>query len=303
MTAPGGIAVRCIDVGRSFTSTKRTWWRWPTSRWRSGSESVARVRSIGIGQVDVDVHAGRAAPPDARGEIWLGDDELTTMPERHLLRVRGRRIGVVLQNPSRSLLPYATAEENILFARRARGAVPSSAHRAHGAAAPARPGRTGRASGRPNSPAANSSGCRSRWPWPAHRGCCWPTSRPVSWTGQPRQGRRSTRAGGPRVRHHDRAGHPRPGLRRRHQPPHHPGRRSGSGLRAEYTMSPRTARSRGEGPELRHLHPQAPFARVRTPWCGLTRSATPAVVAPSWTRSVWPSTPARRWRSWGPRQR
>ena len=44
------------------------------------------------------------------------------MSERQLLRWRGRGIGVVLQNPSRSLLPYASAEQNMYFARRSRPA-------------------------------------------------------------------------------------------------------------------------------------------------------------------------------------
>jgi ABC-type lipoprotein export system ATPase subunit len=41
------------------------------------------------------------------------------MSERQLLRLRGRHVGVVVQNPARSLLPYATAEDNIRFAQRA----------------------------------------------------------------------------------------------------------------------------------------------------------------------------------------
>src|SRR5579875_1716091 len=53
------------------------------------------------------------------GEIWLGDDELGSLTERELLVLRGRKIGVVVQNPSRSLLPYGTAEDNIRFAQRA----------------------------------------------------------------------------------------------------------------------------------------------------------------------------------------
>ena len=53
------------------------------------------------------------------GEVWVGDDELGRMSERELLRLRGRAIGVVVQNPARSLLPYGTAEDNIRFAQAA----------------------------------------------------------------------------------------------------------------------------------------------------------------------------------------
>ncbi|MDR0946070.1 MAG: ABC transporter ATP-binding protein [Bifidobacteriaceae bacterium] len=46
-------------------------------------------------------------PPQARvtGEIWLGDENLAEMRGRALARVRGRRIGMVFQDPSTSLHP------------------------------------------------------------------------------------------------------------------------------------------------------------------------------------------------------
>jgi ABC-type lipoprotein export system ATPase subunit len=40
------------------------------------------------------------------------------MSERELLELRAHRIGVVLQDPPRNLLPYATAEDNVRFAQR-----------------------------------------------------------------------------------------------------------------------------------------------------------------------------------------
>jgi ABC-type lipoprotein export system ATPase subunit len=51
------------------------------------------------------------------GEVWVGDAELNAMTERDLLRLRGAQIGIVVQNPARSLLPYGTAEDNIRFAQ------------------------------------------------------------------------------------------------------------------------------------------------------------------------------------------
>jgi len=56
-----------------------------------------------------------------QGDVWVADHNLSAMSERAILRVRGQLIGIVVQNPSRSLLRYGTAEDNIRFARRARG--------------------------------------------------------------------------------------------------------------------------------------------------------------------------------------
>jgi putative ABC transport system ATP-binding protein len=53
------------------------------------------------------------------GQIYLGADDITVMSETELLQLRGQRIGIVVQNPSRNLLPYGTAEQNISFAQRA----------------------------------------------------------------------------------------------------------------------------------------------------------------------------------------
>ena len=39
------------------------------------------------------------------------------MGERHLARVRARRVSTMLQGATRNLLPYATARQNIGFAR------------------------------------------------------------------------------------------------------------------------------------------------------------------------------------------
>ena len=52
----------------------------------------------------------------------------------------------------------------------------------HGAAGPGGPRARGRSIGRTSSPAASSSGSRSRAPSPTGPGSCSPTSRPGSWT-------------------------------------------------------------------------------------------------------------------------
>jgi putative ABC transport system ATP-binding protein len=52
------------------------------------------------------------------GHIYVDADDLTALPERELLRVRAERLGVVVQNPTRNLLPFGDAEDNVRFAQR-----------------------------------------------------------------------------------------------------------------------------------------------------------------------------------------
>jgi ABC-type lipoprotein export system ATPase subunit len=44
------------------------------------------------------------------GRVLIGDVDVGAVSERELLRLRRERVGVVLQNPSRNLLAYGTAE-------------------------------------------------------------------------------------------------------------------------------------------------------------------------------------------------
>ncbi len=44
-------------------------------------------------------------PGQVSGEVWLGDDDLVPLSEKHLLHYRGRRIGYVFQDPMTSLNP------------------------------------------------------------------------------------------------------------------------------------------------------------------------------------------------------
>jgi ABC-type lipoprotein export system ATPase subunit len=67
------------------------------------------------------------------GQLLVGADDLAVLPERLLLRVRATRVGVVVQNPDRNLLPYLDAVENIRFAQRGarsyrRAALPEPRH-------------------------------------------------------------------------------------------------------------------------------------------------------------------------------
>jgi ABC-type lipoprotein export system ATPase subunit len=84
----------------------------------AAGESVALLGPSGSGKSTLlSLLAGLLRP--TAGQIYLGADDITVMSEPELLRLRGQRIGVVVQNPSRNLLPYGTAEQNISFAQRA----------------------------------------------------------------------------------------------------------------------------------------------------------------------------------------
>lgn len=84
----------------------------------SAGESVALLGPSGSGKSTLlSLLAGLLRPTS--GQIYLGPDDITMMSEPELLQLRGQRIGVVVQNPSRNLLPYGTAEQNISFAQRA----------------------------------------------------------------------------------------------------------------------------------------------------------------------------------------
>jgi ABC-type lipoprotein export system ATPase subunit len=86
------------------------------------SETVALLGPSGCGKSTLlSLIAGLQRP--TAGRVLVGGEDVTVMNATELLAMRSNRIGIVVQNPGRSLLPYATAEENIRFAQR--GAAPS----------------------------------------------------------------------------------------------------------------------------------------------------------------------------------
>jgi ABC-type lipoprotein export system ATPase subunit len=58
------------------------------------------------------------------GRVLIGPYDVGRMPPRSLARLRGSVVALVLQNPARNLLPYATVRQNVAFAARPSGESP-----------------------------------------------------------------------------------------------------------------------------------------------------------------------------------
>jgi ABC-type lipoprotein export system ATPase subunit len=83
-------------------------------------EFVALLGPSGSGKSTVlGLLAGVLRP--SAGRVLIGSHDLGGMTPRALARLRGSVVGLVLQNPSRNLLPYATVRQNIAFAARPSG--------------------------------------------------------------------------------------------------------------------------------------------------------------------------------------
>lgn len=86
-----------------------------------GGEAVALLGPSGSGKSTMLALLSGLLRPSA-GRIRVGTYDLPRLSNRQLLRLRATDISLVLQDPARNLLPYATAEQNIGFAQRgARG--------------------------------------------------------------------------------------------------------------------------------------------------------------------------------------
>ena len=81
------------------------------------STSNAIIGPSGSGKSTlVNLLAGLQRPTS--GSVYIGDNDLSTMSQTALLRIRARRVGIAVQNPSRNLLPFADPLDNIRFAQR-----------------------------------------------------------------------------------------------------------------------------------------------------------------------------------------
>jgi len=78
-------------------------------------EFVALLGPSGSGKSTVlGLLAGMLRP--SAGRVLIGPHDIGRMAPRSLARLRGSVVALVLQNPSRNLLPYATVRQNVAFA-------------------------------------------------------------------------------------------------------------------------------------------------------------------------------------------
>ena len=81
-------------------------------------EFMALLGPSGSGKSTVlGILAGVLRP--SAGRVLIGDHEISHISPRALARLRGSLVGMVLQNPARNVLPYATVLENVRFAAEA----------------------------------------------------------------------------------------------------------------------------------------------------------------------------------------
>ncbi|MCK5929584.1 MAG: ATP-binding cassette domain-containing protein [Nocardioides sp.] len=118
MDRQGGLGVRCLGVVhlyRTFEGHDVVALQGVDLSIRPG-ERVAFLGPSGSGKSTLLTLLGGIQRPSA-GRILLGDAEISRLPEPELARLRSRRVSTMLQGATRNLLPYATARQNIAFAR------------------------------------------------------------------------------------------------------------------------------------------------------------------------------------------
>jgi ABC-type lipoprotein export system ATPase subunit len=115
---PGGIDVRCqgvVHLYRTFEGHDVVALQGVDLSIAEG-ERVAFLGPSGSGKSTLLTLLGGIQKPSA-GRIFLGEEEISRMGERYLARVRARFVSTMLQGATRNLLSYATARQNIGFAR------------------------------------------------------------------------------------------------------------------------------------------------------------------------------------------
>ena len=137
-------------------------------------EFVSLLGPSGSGKSTVLGLLGGMLRPSA-GRVLIGPHDIGRMTPRSLARLRGSVVALVLQNPSRSLLAYATVRQNVAFAAGSSGrssdellerlGLPALANRVTGGCQVAR-----------------SSASRSRLRCRLARNWCSPTSRQANLT-------------------------------------------------------------------------------------------------------------------------
>lgn len=115
---PRGVGVRCegvVHLYRTFEGHDVVALRGVDLVIEPG-ERVAFLGPSGSGKSTLLTLLGGIQRPSA-GRIFLGGEEISRMGERFLARLRSRRVSTMLQGATRNLLPYATAAQNVGFAR------------------------------------------------------------------------------------------------------------------------------------------------------------------------------------------
>jgi putative ABC transport system ATP-binding protein len=80
-------------------------------------ETVAVLGPSGSGKSTLLTLLGGLIRPSA-GSVRVAGQDLGRLSERELLTFRRSQVGILLQNPARNLLPYASVRENLQFAQR-----------------------------------------------------------------------------------------------------------------------------------------------------------------------------------------
>jgi len=125
-TSNGTLAVRTKDVWKIYPQEPN-----PVKAVRGVSleiesgDFVAMAGPSGSGKTTVlNLLGGLTRPTE--GSIWIGGDEITSMPDKALARLRLERIGFVFQ--AYNLLPVLSAMENAEFTLLLRGVPASERH-------------------------------------------------------------------------------------------------------------------------------------------------------------------------------
>ena len=148
---------------------------------------IARGEAVGPGRPlrvrqDQPADGARRAGARHRRQRPLAGHEVTALDEDALARLRREHVGIVFQ--AFHLIPTMTALENVAVPLELAGRADADGPRARGAAR-GRPGPPADPPARPafrRRAAAHRPGAGLRRP---SRCCCWPTSRPATWTTPP----------------------------------------------------------------------------------------------------------------------